>query len=153
MSKDYNRLNGYGTFPSEIVFNDNEFFIHQQFSSLVANIVLSSLFIVSGTLNIISAIYRKVYDWYFFLQVAITITLTIILVVLLFKFFQRNKRTYNYNEIKRIETNEISTYINLTFYFSDNSTNKIKLYRNRKGREFVKFLRSKILVTDSCVQE
>ena len=149
MNENYNRLKGYGIYPSEIVFNENEFFIHQQFFSLVANIILSSLFIVSGTLNIISAIYRKVYDWFFLFQVTVTIALTVILVVLLFKFFKRNKKIYSYNEVKRFETNEISTYINLTFYFSDNSTNKIKLYRNRKGRDFIRFLRDKTALSGS----
>ena len=145
-------LKGYGIFPSEIVFDDDGLRIQRQLLSLLANIALSLFFMVSGTLNIISAINKERFDWTFYLQVSVTFLISVVFFVVfyfLIKYRKMNKKVYSYKDIKSFDTKQINTYINLTFNFTDHSTDKIKLHKNRKSNHFIDFLKTKTSASDN----
>lgn len=147
MNDDYKSLNGYGVVPSEILFNENEFFIQRQFYGLYLNIMLSVLLIFSSTASLTSAVGKELYDWFFYLQVIIVFLMLIVLVIAVYYLLiyrERNKKTYSYKDIKHFEANKKDVYINLLFELSDNSTDKIKLYSNTKSRDFITFLTAKV---------
>lgn len=114
---------------------------------LFSNITLSALLILSATMNVISSINKGLYDWFFYLQVIIVFMLLLFLVLVVFllcKYRERNKKKYTYSEIRHIETRRKGVYVNLLIEFSDNSTDKIKLYWNTKSRDFITFLKTKV---------
>ena len=147
MSDNYNSLKGFGVIPSEILFNEDGFSIQRQSYILYSNIAMSVLLISGSTAIIFSAVNKGVYNWFFYLQVIIVFMLLLFLVLVVFllcKYRERNKKKYTYSEIRHIETRRKGVYVNLLIEFSDNSTDKIKLYWNTKSRDFITFLKTKV---------
>lgn len=152
MNDDYKSLRGFGVVPSEILFNEDGFCIERQLYFLFSNSALSILLIFSSTTNLISAVNKGLYNWFFYLQVTfilLLLTFLIVIICQLFNYRKRNKKTYTYKDIKLFETSRKDVYINLTFEFSDNSKDNIKLYWNAKSRDLVTFLKTKV---ESSVQ-
>jgi len=146
MNEDLKTLKGFGAFPSELVYDETELTIQRHLFSLKTNIVFSVLLSASLILNIINSLTKESFGWTFYVQLIVIFSIIVLLIVsvyLLFNYRKKNKKVYRYEEIKRFETIEINTYINLKFEFIDNSKDKIKFYRNKKSIDFIEFLKTK----------
>jgi hypothetical protein len=147
MKDNFKHLNGYGVYPSELVFDDNEFSIQRPLISLYFNIAFAILMISSGIASIVDGIQNHSINWAFYLQIGLTSILVMLLLLVLylvFRFQKLNKKIYSYKDIKTFEVKQDGTFINLKIHFLDNSTDRIKLYRNTKSKGFIELLNSTV---------
>jgi cbb3-type cytochrome oxidase subunit 3 len=143
MKDNFKHLNGYGVYPTELVFDDNELSIQRPLISLYFNIAFAILMISSGIASIVDGIQNHSINWAFYLQIGLTSILVMLLLLVLylvFRFRKLNKKIYSYKDIKTFEVKQVGTFINLKIHFLDNSTDRIKLYKNKKSKEFIEFL-------------